>query len=145
MPVCPLLTLYPKVTLASFSSQHFKVLPDSRSILTSQFPTSPHSCFWVMLFVNFHLCKYQDCTCHLWIHSAYTKSFPKVLKIFMCICINHVVAAWLRTHHRIKCFIPSFRSQICWTEQGPKDHKWVSDWYCCLAWHKAIGFCFWFR
>lgn len=73
----------------SFQRQHFGVLLNFKLILTSQFSTSPHSYFWVM----FSLYKYTDLYLSQ-ILSAYEEPLTiiNIIKIFMCISINHVVA-----------------------------------------------------
>ena len=69
----------------SFQRQHFGVLLNFKLILTSQFSTSPHSYFWVM----FSLYKYTDLYLSQ-IHSGYKGPLTIIIKIFMCISINHV-------------------------------------------------------
>ena len=72
----------------SFQWQHFGVLLNLRLILTSQFFTSPHSYLWVM----FYLYKYSDLYLSQ-IHSGYKEPLTiiNIIKIFMCISINHIV------------------------------------------------------
>ena len=89
----------------SFQRQHFGVLLNFKLILTSQFSTSPHSYFWVM----FSLYKYTDLYLSQ-ILSAYEEPLTiiNIIKIFMCISINHVVATWLGMTCRINYILDSF-------------------------------------
>lgn len=57
--VCLILTLFPNVMLASFSSG-VAFWGFTELQVSFEFPTSSHSYFWVMLFVVFYLYKYCD-------------------------------------------------------------------------------------